>query len=153
MKATKTSEAAAIATSADDGWVLVEFETPLDSQVGSSEDAFKPKDVKGVVEGLDRQVGSSREDAFMPKDLKGVVTIEGLDSQVGSSSKKKHVDRGYIEFEANGCPHPLYRCDSLGSNGKKWRYSCRRCGTFWSGPAGTPVVPVGPGQKVPQRRR
>ena len=57
MKATKTSEAAAIATSAEDGWELVEFETP--------------KDVKGVVEGVDSQVGSSCEDAFMPKDVNG----------------------------------------------------------------------------------
>ena len=130
----------------------VEFETQGASNSYEEEILFKGR---GVVE-FEAKVKPSQAAVHMRNS--GSIEANGQlnlklqvkpVSQVAAHLKKTGVFQGpgVVEYFCMQC---LKKLDRKGTNDKKWRYSCRPCGLFWSGPVGTPAVPTGSGQKSPQ---
>ena len=99
--------------------------------------ASKPKDVNDDIEGT----------ASNPKDVND--DVEGLISTSDDDDGWELVEYEVEAYE-RVCDHPRRVCDFRGSNQHRWRYTCRCCGTFWSGPKGSLRIPAGPGQRGPQ---
>ena len=136
---------------------VVEFEVKgeTNDSGGSSHEEKRITQGKGSIE-FEAKVKPSQ--AAVPMRNSGSIKAQGQlnlklqvkpVSQVAAHMKKTGVFQGpgAVEYFCMQC---LKKLDRKGTNDKKWRYSCRPCGLFWSGPVGTPAVPTGSGQKSPQ---